>query len=148
MNRMLTKRGKYWYGDSRADVHAEIRRFSGLNGFIAEHFADATCSCGNQVFRLLVDEDEGAAVRQCSNCNVEHPIGDSEEYLDDAVFEACSCICGSDDFEISVGVSLYEDSEDVRWLYIGCRCDQCNLTGVYGDWKNEFEGYALLLQKV
>lgn len=147
-HRMLTKREQYWYGENWADVHTEIQRYSELNGYLAQHFADATCSCGCQVFRLLLDENEGAAVRQCSRCNVKHPIGDSREYLKDAVLEECGCPCGSDEFEISVGVSLYDNSEDVRWVYLGCRCDQCNLTAVYGDWKNEFAGYASLLQNV
>jgi hypothetical protein len=50
--------------------------------------------------------------------------------------------------EITVGVSLYANSEDVRWLYLGCRCPQCGLTAVYGDWKCEFVAYDLLLKKV
>ncbi len=44
-------------------------------------------------------------------------------------------------------MSLYEGSEDVRWLYVGCRCPACGLTAVYGDWKNEFNGYRDLLPK-
>ena len=51
-------------------------------------------------------------------------------------------------FEITVGVALYADSEDVRWLYIGCRCPECNLSGCYGDWKNEFIGFRDLLARV
>ena len=46
----------------------------------------------------------------------EHPIGDSSEYLKDAELEECACPCGSEEFEITVGVSLYEDSNDVRWM--------------------------------
>jgi hypothetical protein len=145
---MLTKRGQYWYGDGRKDVHSEIERYSERNGYLAQHFADSVCSCGSQIFRLWLDESEGAAVRQCSKCGAQHPIGDSGEYLEDAVLEECGCPCGSDDLEISVGVALYENSEDVRWLYLGCRCHQCNLTAVYGDWKNEFTSYVSLLQNV
>jgi hypothetical protein len=51
-------------------------------------------------------------------------------------------------FEITVAVSLYADSEGVRWLYIGCRCPACGITAVYGDWKNEFDGYRELLAMV
>jgi hypothetical protein len=56
--------------------------------------------------------------------------------------------CGGEEFEITVGVSLYEGSEDVRSLYIGCRCPGCGLSAVYGDWKNEFNGYRDLLARV
>jgi len=145
---MLTKRGQYWYGDSQADIHSEIERFSKLNGYFAHHFADAMCDCGCRTFHISIDENAGAAVRQCVECSAQHPIGDSNDYLDDAVLEECGCPCGNDDLEISVGVSLYENSQDVRWLYLGCRCPACGLTAVYGDWKNEFAGYTALLHKV
>jgi len=145
---MLTKRGQYWYGDNQSDVHSEIQRYSKLNGYPAQHFSDAMCPCGSRAFRLCLDESAGAAVRQCADCGAQHPIGDSGDYLDDAALEACGCPCGNDDLEISVGVSLHKGSDDVRWLYLACRCPQCRLIAVYGDWKNEFPGYASLLQKV
>lgn len=144
----LKKRGKYRYGDSQADIRAEVLRYSQTNGYLAHHFADATCKCGTNVFRLTLDDDQGAAVRICVGCMVEHPIGDSDEYLEDADLEECACPCSGEEFEITVGVSLYEDSQDVRWLYLGCRCPKCGLTAVYGDWKNEFVGYQELLARV
>jgi hypothetical protein len=145
---MLEKRGKYRYGDSQADIREEMLRYSKLNDYVAHHFADALCTCGSKVFGLWIDNDEGAAVRKCATCNSEHPIGDSEEYLEEAEIEECACPCGGEKFEITVGVSLYDDSEDVRWLYLGCRCPACGLTAMYGDWKNEFDGYQELLSRV
>jgi hypothetical protein len=145
---VLTKKGQYWYGDSQGDIHREILRYSELNGHFADHFSDAICSCGSSAFRLSLDENEGAAVRECAQCALQHPIGDSGEYLKNASLEECGCPCGNDNLEISVGVSLYANSDDVRWLYLGCRCPQCKLTAVYGDWKSEFSGYLLLLQRV
>ena len=68
--------------------------------------------------------------------------------MHEAQLEECACPCGREAFKISAGVSLYEGSHDVRWLYLGCRCAQCGLTAVYGDWKNECEGYQTLLVKV
>ena len=144
----LMKRGDYWYGDSQADIRGEIARYSDLNAYSAHHFADARCQCGNGVFRLSLDGDEGAAVRTCTSCNAEHPIGDSAEFLESADLEEALCPCGQEIFEITVGVSLYEGSEDVKWLYLGCRCPACGLTAVYGDWKNEFIGYQELLARV
>ncbi len=96
-------------------------------------------------FGLKLDDDAGVAVRRYGGCNTEHPIGDSDEYLDEAQLAECSCPCGHELFEISVGVALYDDSQDVRRLYLGCRCAQCGLTAVYGDWKNECEDYQSLL---
>ena len=144
----LKKRGKYRYGDSQVDIRDELLRYSKKNGYVAEHFRDAVCVCGAKVFRLALDDDEGAAVRICTGCKTEHSIGDSGEYLEDAEPGECACPCGNEEFEITVGVSLYEASEDVRWLYLGCRCPKCGLAAVYGDWKNEFNGFQELLARV
>ena len=144
----LRKKGKYRSGDSQSDIREEIVRYSEPNVYIALHFADAVCRCGAKIFRLLLDDDRGAAVRRCSTCTVEHPIGDSGDHLADAELEECACPCGEEDFEITVGISLYEESEDVKWLYLGCRCPVCGLVAVYGDWKNEYEGYRGLLAQV
>lgn len=144
----LVERGDYQYGDCQADIRLELIRYSESNGYLAQHFADALCRCGGKHFRLALDENEGVAIRTCSACQVDHPIGDSAEFLEDAEPEECACPCGHEDFEITVGVALYQDSEDVRWLYLGCRCPECHLTAVYGDWKNEFPGYRDLLAQV
>jgi hypothetical protein len=144
----LRKRGKYRYGDGQADIRDEVVRYSRGVKYPAHHYADAVCKCGGRLFRLLLDDTQGAAVRACVACENEHPVGDSDEYLEDAELNECACPCGNEAFEVSVGVSLYRDSEDVRWLYVGCRCPECGLTAVYGDWKNEFPGYRDLLARV
>jgi hypothetical protein len=144
----LRKRGKYRYGENQADIRDEILRYSRGIKYLAHHYADAVCACGGRVFRLSLDDTEGAAVRSCVACAKEHPIGDSDEFLEEAELNDCACPCGNEEFEITVGVSLYEHSEDVRWLYVGCRCPGCGLTAVYGDWKNEFIGYRELLARV
>jgi hypothetical protein len=144
----LRKRGKWWYGDSQANIRDEILRYSKRNEYPAHHFADAVCGCGGRLFVLRMDGVAGAAVRKCLACRDEHPIGDSGEYLDESQLQMYECVCLENVLEITVGVSLYDDSEDVRWLYVGCRCPKCALTGVYGDWKNEFNGYRELLARV
>lgn len=144
----LVKRGKHRYGDTQGDIRTEIERYSIANAYVAHHFADAVCSCGGTLFQLELDDNEGAAVRNCATCKTQHPIGDSSEFLEEAELEECACPCGNEEFEITVGVSLYNDSEDVKWLYLGCRCPKCGLTAVYGDWKNEFIGYQELLARV
>ncbi|MHB1423971.1 MAG: hypothetical protein ACYC3I_12405 [Gemmataceae bacterium] len=144
----LRKRGKWRFGDSQADIRDEILRYSKGVEYPARHYAVAVCKCGGTRFRLFLDDAQGAAVRNCVLCDSEHPIGDSDEYLEEAELKDCACPCGGEEFEITVGVSLYEDSENVRWLYVGCRCVVCGLTAVYGDWKNEFSGYRELLARV
>src|SRR4051794_23721003 len=113
----LAKRGKHWYGDDQADIRAELVRYSERIGYPAQHFADAVCRCGSRRFHLRLDDAQGVAVRACTSCGGEHPIGDSAEFLADAELEECECPCGGSSFEITAGVSLYDDSEDVRWFY-------------------------------
>jgi hypothetical protein len=144
----LQKRDKYYYGDSQLDIQDELLRYSQKNGYPAAYYADAVCSCGGKVFNLTLDDTAGAAVRSCAACKAEHPIGNSDEYLEDAELEECECPCGSSGFEITVGVALFQDSQDVKWLYIGCRCENCGLTACYGDWKNEYIGFRKLLNQV
>lgn len=144
----LHKRGRWRYGDSQADIRVELDRYGRSNGYVPMHFADPKCKCGCALFKLLVDDNEGVGVRVCTECGKEHPMGDSEEFLEDASLDEAECVCGKGAFEITVGVSLYDGSDDVRWLYIGCRCPACGLTACYGDWKNEFNGYKELLNRV
>jgi hypothetical protein len=133
----LKKKGKYWYGDTPDDIKAELVRYSTSNVYRATKFAQPTCACGNSVFRLESDEEEGAGRRTCCSCQEVHLIGDSAEYEADAEFEGHQCVCDGDQFELMVGVALYEGSNEVRWCYIGCRCSKCQLVGVFADWKCE-----------
>lgn len=143
----LWKEGKYSYGDSQLDIRDELIEYS-ENSYPSVHFADSVCDCGGKVFNLLLDDTEGAAVRKCVVCKTEHPIGDSDEYFEDAKLEECECPCGLGEFEVTVGVALYQDSEDIKWLYVGCRCARCGLTACYGDWKNEYINFREFLNRV
>ena len=133
----LKKVGKYWYGDGPDDVRTEIVRYSKLNGYVAERFAESACTCGARAFRLESDEEAGAARRTCTACGTVQLMGDSAEYADEADLDFHSCICEAEAFELQSGVALYEGSQDVRWYYLGCRCVACRLVGVYADWKCE-----------
>jgi hypothetical protein len=144
----LRTQGNYSYGDTHLDIREYLRGYSERVTYPIEHFADAQCACGNMTFRLALDDDVGAATRTCTACGHSHPIGDSGDYLEDAELGEAECPCGGDEFEITAGLSLYKDSEDVKWLYIGCRCVKCGLTACYGDWKSEFNGYRDLLDAI
>ena len=144
----LRHQGQHCYGESQSDIREQLLIYSTENRYPAEHFADASCQCGSRLFGLFLDDTEGAAVRLCRACSTRHPIGDSEEYLADASLEECECPCGSGSFEITAGVALYSGARDVRWIYIGARCPKCGLTACYGDWKNEFDDYEQLLQRI
>lgn len=144
----LKERKGQYYGDSQTDIRDFIVLYSKESGYPATHCGDCRCSCGADAFLLALDDEEGVAVRTCSACGAQHPIADSDEFLEDAHLEQCACPCGAEAFEITIGVSPYAESRDVRWLYVGCRCRTCGLVGVFGDWKNEFEDYEKLLRLV
>ncbi len=144
----LRQKDNLSYGDSQADIREELAAQSGIDGYPVEHFADAICQCRGHIFKLFIDDDEGAAIRECVSCKQRHPMGDSEDNLEDASLSQCECPCGNDALEVTVGVALHEGREDVRWLYMGCRCPRCGLVACYGDWKNEFIDYKELLKRV
>lgn len=142
------KRGRYWYGEDAADLRIEIARFAELNGYAATEFAEAICACGQRTFSLSMDQDAGVAVRTCIACSHQHVMLDGQEYLAEADLIEYGCPCNGNGLNLSVGIALYEDSQDVRWVYVGGFCPKCGLIGVYGDWKNEFEDFRTLLAAV
>ena len=145
----ITKKGKYYYGENQNDLREVLAEYSEEVRYPIDHFKDVSCSCGNKIFNVLMNEDEGVAARICTSCEDEHGIGDSDDYIDDVEsIDEMVCLCGSNEFQITAGVSLYKDSEDVRWFYLGLYCPKCHCLGCYGDWKNEFLGYKKLLEKI
>ncbi|MCP3061681.1 hypothetical protein LXT21_23110 [Myxococcus sp. K38C18041901] len=131
----LTKKGEYSYGDSRADIRPELERFSKENGYPVERLDELLCPCRHDRLHLLIDETEGAAVQCCVKCEHEVPIGDSEEFLEEAELEQAECPCGNGAFEMVLGTAFYKGTTQSRWVYVGCRCPECGLTACYGDWK-------------
>lgn len=131
-------------------LKSQIVEYSTKNAYVAEHFATPKCGeCGCEIFTVLMNENEGVAARVCTTCNAEKGIGDSDDFVDGVEeIYTLECTCGASQFKIMAGVALYEGSEDVRWFYLGCECVACGLSGVYGDWKNEFNGYRELLNRV
>lgn len=124
---VLKKKGKYWYGTTPEDVQSELVAYSKRNGYAAVKFSRSVCGCGNCSFELESDQNEGAARRTCTHCSTIHLMGDSDEFASDAEFERRECTCDAAEFELLSGVALYEDSNDVRWCYIGCQCTHCHL---------------------
>lgn len=149
----LSRRGKYWYGEDHSDIRAELKRYSERNGYPIDDFVDIQCQCGHQTFRFLSDDTEGVAIRRCEACLAEHLMGDSEDFVAEAEISLHKCLCNQELFQITAGVHRYRNdggalSNDVRWLYLGCRCPSCGLVGCYADWKNEYSGYRELLAKM
>jgi hypothetical protein len=137
----LRQRGEHWYGDTAADIR-EVLAHHYSHHYPATVFADAVCDCGGRVFSLQIDEEYGEAAWFCRDCDAQYLFHDRDingyyEGDPEADTECCGCPCtdrGASYFEITVEACLYDDSEGVRWIYIGCRCVACGLTACYADW--------------
>ncbi len=71
---MLKKRKNQYYGDNHADIRECLSKYSKDNGYAIDHYADVSCTCAGTVFWLILDDTEGAALRKCVSCQLEHPI--------------------------------------------------------------------------
>lgn len=143
----LTRKGKHWYGSGDDDILRSSR--ASVNATVTPRPTTGLRSvCGSTLFHLFDDEEAGVARRDCVACGTAHLMGDSADYADEADPEAHECLCGSEALGIHCGVALYPDSRDVRWLYIGCRCPQCQLVGVYAEWKCEAGDVEAFLARV
>lgn len=146
----ITKRDEYWYGENHADIRTELTRYSELHHYPIDHFTNVRCECGADIFLFATDEQAGVAERFCPNCEHEHLMGDSSEYVEEAELSQHTCLCDGGQFQLVAGVHCYRESDDspsndVRWLYLGARCIACGLVGCFADWKNEYIGFENLL---
>jgi hypothetical protein len=127
--------GKWWTGTDPDDVREFLVAYS-EDAYVVDEFGLARCACGSIDFHLWADDDEGAAKRRCARCASEQFVCDSAEYWSDAKPEQWRCIeCDGDVTNVGVGFSLYADSRDVRWLYVGVRCTSCGILGCFAGWK-------------
>jgi hypothetical protein len=132
----IDKTGEYWAGTEAQDIDEYLRAFT-ADSYPVDKIVHAACSCGNAIFRLLVDRDEGCAQRACSSCESARHICDSAEYWAEAEPEELRCPCGADCYEVAVGFSHREDGS-VKWITVGERCVRCGVLGASVDWKIDY----------
>ncbi len=137
----LSQRGEYWYGDSGADIHELMARHR-ESGDPIEIVRDVICECGGRVFSVQLDDEYQEAAWICRSCDAQYlfhakRVKGYYEGDPDADTEYCRCPCtpkGGSYFELAVGVSLYTGREDVDWVFLGCQCVACGLTGYLTEW--------------
>ena len=126
----LKKRGKYYYGDSQSDIRQEIARFKA-------HRATSPASSPTRY---------AAVAASCFACGSTTPRGRRCESVRPArtnIHRRQRRVSGRGragrlrlrvwrwyQFEITVGVALYDSDQTVKWLYVGCRCPK--LAGYHG----------------
>ncbi len=131
----IDRSGEWWTGSDPGDLEEYLEAFT-AEEYPIEQFRLARCGCGSFAFRLDANPNEGAALRQCLSCSSRQYICDSQEYWEDVEPESWECIeCGTDQTNVGVGFSLYDDGNDIRWLYVGVRCLQCGILGCFAGWK-------------
>ena len=144
----IDRSGKWWKGTEPADLDEFLSAYS-AGGYPVAKAAHARCGlCGREEFAVLVDDEEGCAVRVCASCRDEKPLLDSQEYLADAALESAACPCGGEVFNVAVGFALYDGSEDVRWVYLGLRRISDGVLGNYADWKIDYSPSSHLVHAV
>jgi hypothetical protein len=144
---LIDKAGKWWKGSEPNDIKEYLEAFAS-DAYLIHEFRSSICNCGGDGFYLLTDDGEGCAKRVCASCGVEHLLCDSEEYWQEARPVEWTCIeCSSKIVNVGVGFSLYEDGE-IRWLYVGERCTQCQNLGCVTQWKVAYSPSRQLLEKV
>ena len=140
--------GKWWVGTAPEDIEEYLDAYSS-DGYKTHAFRLARCSCGSDQFSLEADDNEGAARRTCVACGLEHFICDSQEYWSEAEPESWQCTeCQSVSANLGVGFSLYADSTDIKWLYVGYRCSRCGVLGCFAGWKIGYGPSHELLDRV
>jgi hypothetical protein len=118
--------GKWWVGSKPNDIGEFLQAYRSEDGYRTEAFR----MCSSIEFVLEADDNEGTARRTCSKCKAEHFICDSEEHWEDAEPEKWRCVeCNSKVTNIGVGFVLYPEDQEVKWLYVGCRCVKCGVLG-------------------
>lgn len=133
----------------QASLAAAVRAYAKANEEPVGDVRFARCTCGGERFRVQTDDSEGVAQRTCVACGTEHLLCDSAEYWDDASPEPCLCTCARDVFRVAVGFAIHDAvDQDVRWIYIGLRCEHCGLGGVYADWSVDYSPSRHLVDKL
>ena len=144
----IDESGKWWVGSEPGDIRGFLEAYA-TEGYEVHDFRLATCECGSHSFHLEADDNEGVAKRTCSKCTRHHFLCDCEEYWEDAEPEMWKCIeCNSEDANIGVGFSLYEDDGEIRWLYVGYRCARCGVLGCFAGWKIAYAPSKQLMDQV
>lgn len=128
--------GKYWTGTGPEDIDEYLRALT-ADGYRVDRTVHAKCTCGNDVFALHADADEGCARRECIGCKTRHLICDSDKTWDDAEPKAIRCPCKNRTFHIAVGFSHREDGT-IKWIAIGHRCSKCGTLASSVDWKIDY----------
>jgi hypothetical protein len=128
----------------RDELRRSIEEFS-AGGYPVDSVAFSVCTCGNETFAVVLDDEVGVAATVCTVCEEEAALVDSDDHFADVdEVRQAECACGNDEFRAAVGFALDHDAE-VRWVSVGLRCTNDGVAGVYVDWKLDYRPTSHLL---
>ncbi len=126
-------------------LEIEVRDFGSATGDPANHIVRSVCAgCSGTHFWMQCSEEDGVALRTCTECKTAIFIGDSEALWEDADTGDATCPCGKKVFDIAIGYCLNEE-ENVTWMIVGAQCVACSELGIYADWCIDYEPNKHLL---
>ena len=139
--------GKWWKGSTPEDIGEYLHALSS-SSYPTSEFRLSRCRCGETIFHLEVEQDEGVAKRSCAKCRAEYLICDSaENYEPGMKLRKFKCVCKAALANVGVSFALYEGSEAIRWLWVGHRCVSCGVLGSMAEWKVGYEPSSHLLNE-
>ena len=129
-------RGGWTKGSNDRDLERYLTKYAKVyGGWPIVDVTHAKCrECGGAVFSVILDDDEGCAVRTCTRCATQLAMFDSAMYVAEAEFEDAACPCGNESFFVAGAMAKGSDGE-IRWVFVGLRCAVDNILGSYADWK-------------
>jgi hypothetical protein len=130
----IDKSGNWWKGTSPQDIAAYLEQLFAESYPIHEHRL-SVCECGSEVFSLHWIPGEDAVRRTCAKCGEKTFVCDSEESWEGKPRKYKCVECKSEKANLGVAFSLYDDMSDIRWIYVGYRCENCGVLGSFADWK-------------
>ena len=133
---MIDRTPKFWTGDSPDDIDEWLGEYTELADL---NVKPVLCrACGADVFKIRVDQNEGAIQVICHSCGTKKILMDGEEIWKECRPRARKCpICKESLYNVRVGFQ-YRDNGDVKWVYIGNRCVSCGTLGSYVDWSVDY----------
>lgn len=129
---MIDKTKKFWTGNSATDIDEYLRLYSELDELDVHPVICHTC--GKDVFALKLHGDEGVIRVTCAECRTQKILLDGEELWHEVRTKNVKCkLCGCKHYNIRIGFHRRENG-DVKWVYSGERCVQCEVLSSYADW--------------
>ena len=135
-----------WLGSSQADIRDLFKLKYKVCKPSPSDFVDVRCGCGSDSFHLYVDDEPRSAVRVCRSCSAEHAICESVVDFEVKEMGKAECECCCEEFEITVGIAI-NAAKNQSAIFVGCRCKECGIVGLWGKWKVRHSSNRNLLSR-